>query len=171
MRMGVKAGDLAGPPCFPKLLAFFLVLLSLGFSSLGQLVYPPASSCIFPRPGFCQGRSFPTVPWGGSLGLLYEPSVQGWRAFVQDLPGSSSGAFFPSFSAFHIPSTWHRLLPAPFLAIPLLPSFWRHLVKLLVKLGLGSFLSLSVLGTVIPDFLGSRKGTHRLLLDEFIPIG
>ena len=122
----MEAGDLAGPPCFPKLLAFFLVLLSLGFSSLGQLVYPPASSCIFPRPGFCQGRSFPTVPWGGSLRVLHEPSVPGWRAFVQDLLGSSFEAFSPSFSDFPIPATWHCLLPAPFLALHLLPSFWRH---------------------------------------------
>ena len=45
------------------------------------------------------------------------------------------------------------------------------LVKPLVTPGLGSFLSLSVLGTDFPDFLSSRKGTHRLLLEEFIQIG
>ena len=160
---------MAGPPCFPKLLAFFLVLLSLGFSSLGQLVYPQASSCIFPRPGFGQGRSFPPVPWGGSLGVLHEPSVPSWRAFVQDLPGSSSGAFSPSFSAFRIPATWHCLLPAPFLALPLLPSFWRHpFGKTSSKTWVGFFLEYSQYLALFSYSRLFKIRMQRLLLDTFV---
>ena len=105
----------------------------------------PASSSVL---GSARDVRSPVL-WGGSLGVLPKTSVPGWRTFLQDLQGSSSGASSPSFSFFRTPSTWHRLLPAPFLALPLLPSFWRVLsVKLLVPLGLILFGVLSVLGTV-----------------------
>ena len=148
---------MSGPPRSPDIPRLFLVLPSLGFASLSRLVYPPASSCLFLRPGICQKRAFPPVPWGGSLGVLPETSFLGWRAFIQDLPGSSSGASSPSFSVFCIPATWPRFflhLFRRFLSCHL--SGGAFLVKPPITLGLGSFLSLLVLGTGFPVFLRSR---------------
>ena len=69
MRMVVEAGALDGPHRSSAPHRIFLVLPSLGFSSLCWLVYPPANSCIFRRPRLCRGRPFPLLEWNTGSGL------------------------------------------------------------------------------------------------------
>ena len=118
----------------------------------------PASSPVL---GSARDVCPPPAPWGGSLGILHQPSILGWRAFVQDLPGSSSGSFSPAFSAFCI-------LPPGIVCF--LHLFWRFLschlsggyllVKLMVTLGLDSFLSTLSAWDCFPNLVFSRKGCN-----------
>ena len=63
----MEAGVLAGPHSSSAPRRVYLVLPSLGFAPLCWLVCPPASSCIFHRPGLCRGARSPrfhgVVPW------------------------------------------------------------------------------------------------------------
>ena len=95
-----------------------LVLPSLGFVPLWQLALPPGSYCTFHSLGLCKGRTFRTVPWSVARGVLGVGLALGWGALVQDLPGSSFGSSSPSLPSCRIPSTWYRLLSAPFQALP-----------------------------------------------------
>ena len=135
MRKVVAAGALSRPHIFSALPHIFLVPLSLGFKPLCPLAPLQDILCIFHSPGLCRGCTLRTVLWSVALEVLDVASVLGWRALVQDLPGSSFGASSPSLPFCCIPATWRRLPSAPFRVLPLLPSSWTGRCGLLPRCG------------------------------------